>query len=352
MIATLAARFRRALPSRLHPGIALLLKLAALAGLVWVLYRQIWSREDALDLLATFRAHWSDGAWGLFLAAVLLAPVNWGLETQKWRCLLRRFTPISYWQSYRAILAGVAFSLFTPNRMGEYGGRVLAVPPRHGWKAVLATLVGSMSQWLVLFGAGIIGLAVFSSFAVFGKEELLPWLFAAGAIIVLGLGLLFFHLHRLPGWLGYLPFYRYFHRVLRLVSFVKRYRKRDLIQVFGLACLRYATYSAQYYLLLRFMGISVSPLTGFSGISTLFLLQTSLPLPPVVGLFARGEAALFVWGQFGGQPMPILAATFGLFIINLTAPALLGAIVIVQTNVNKLLGYEKEEEVKVDIGGV
>ncbi len=350
LITALVSRLRRAKPNRLHPAVIFVLKMSVLAGLGWVLYHQVWSRENAGALVETFAEHWAGPARWMLLVAVLLVPVNWGLETQKWRCLLTRFTPISFWQAYRAILAGVAVSLFTPNRMGEYGGRVLAVEARHGWKAVLATLVGSMSQWLVLFGMGFIGLAIFSTYAVFRNETLLPWLFVAGAALVSGLAFLFFHLSKLPGWLRFLPFYRYLHRYLRLIAFVHRYRKGDLRQVLGLALLRYATYSLQYFLVLHFLGVEISPLTGFAGISTLFLFQTSLPLPPVIGLFARGEAALFVWGHFSDQSLSILAASFGLFIINLTAPALLGALVIVQTNVNKFLGYEKNE-VKVDVGG-
>ncbi|MBK7406739.1 MAG: flippase-like domain-containing protein [Saprospirales bacterium] len=351
MITVVANRLRVVFAQKPHPAYIFLLKVALLAALGWAVYHQVWSREDAASLFQTFAGHWAGSGKWLLWTAILLVPLNWGLETQKWRSLLRRFIPISFWQSYRAILAGVAISLFTPNRMGEYGGRVLAVDARHGWKAVLATLVGSMSQWLVLFSMGLLGLALFSSYVAFRNEAILPWLFAGGLVLVSLLAFVFFHLHRLPHWLRRLPFYLYFHRYVRVIAFVHRYRKRDLAKVLGLSVLRYATYSLQYFLLLHFLGVGISPLVGFAGISTLFLFQTSLPLPPVVGLLARGEAALFVWGQFSDQTLSILAASFGLFIINLTIPALLGAIVIVQTNVNKLLGYEKEE-VKVDMGGL
>jgi hypothetical protein len=337
------------LRAAIHPFLFSLLKALLLALLAWVIYRQVWSREDAGLLLQTFQSHWHGAKRWYLLGAILLVPLNWGLETQKWRLLLRRFTPISFWRSYRAILAGVAISLFTPNRMGEYGGRVLAVEARHGWKAVLATLVGSMGQWLAIFCAGFTGIAVFSSYAVFRNGEALPWILAAGLLMVGVLAWVFFHLNRLPHWLRKLPFYRYFKRPLRVVAFVHRYRKRDLGATLGLAGLRYATYSLQYFFLLHFLGIDIPLIAGFAGIATLFLFQTSLPLPPVFGLMARGEAALFVWGHFSDQSMSILAASFGLFIINLIAPALLGAMVIVQTNVSKYLGYEKIA-VKVDVG--
>lgn len=348
----LAARLRSAYAGRALDFWAPLLKAVLLAGLGWAIYHQVWARDDLGGLYQTFLTRWQGTGKWYFLLAVLLVPVNWGIETQKWRCLLRRFTPVSFWKGFRAVLAGVAISLFTPNRMGEYGGRVLAVELRHGWKAVLATLVGSMSQWLALFAGGLLGLAIFSSFLVFRNESALPWIFAAGPLLLAAFTFLFFQLYKLPLWLQRLPFYSLFKKHIRLAAFVHRFRKRDLASALALAGARYLTYTVQYYLLLCFFGIGVSPLAGFAGISTLFLFQTSLPLPPVVGLFARGEAALFVWGQFSDQPLAILAASFGLFILNLAAPALLGGIVIVQTNVSKLLGYEEKEEVKVDTGSV
>lgn len=321
------------------------LKVAVLLCLAWAIYHQVWSRDDLGALSQTFVRHWAGPEKWFFLTALLLVPVNWALETLKWSSLLGRLSPVSFWRSFQAVLAGVAISLFTPNRMGEYGGRVLAVEARNGWKAVLATLVGSLSQWLILFSMGLVGLVV-----MFGKEHETPWILAGGAGLVAMLAFLFFHLNRLPAWLRRLPFYRHIHRYVRVVGLVHRFRKRDLATALGFAGLRYLTYSIQYFLMLHFLGIAVTPLLGFAGISTLFLFQTSLPLPPVIGLFARGEAALFIWGPFSDQPLAILTASFGLFILNLIVPSLLGAVVIVQSNVSKLLGYEKNE-VKVDTGG-
>ena len=349
MIAVLSARLRTAVSKKPHEWIFALLKAVVLLGLGWAIYHQVWAREDLDGLLRTFLQHWAGAEKWYFLAALLLVPVNWGLETLKWRSVLQRLTPVSFLRSFRAVLAGVAVSLFTPNRMGEYGGRILAVEVRHGWKAVFATLVGSMSQLLVLFSAGLLGLALFSSLVVFEHPSLLPWLLGSSIALTIVLGVLFLRLHRIPKGLQQLPFFGRIRRPLRMIALLRRLRRRDLARVLVLAALRYLTYSAQYFLLLRFVGIDLLPLQGFAGISTLFLFQTSLPLPPVIGLLARGEAALFVWGQFGGMPLAVLTASFGLFILNLTVPALLGGIVIVQTNVSKLLGYEKDE-VKVDVG--
>jgi len=52
--------------------------------------------------------------------------------------------------------------------------------------------------------------------------------------------------------------------------------------------------------------------------------------------------ALFVWKNFEANEISILAATFTLFIINLSFPAFVGMIYIIKTNILKSLGYESK----------
>src|SRR5882757_8661421 len=88
------------------------------------------------------------GSWKLY-TALLLMPVNWGLEARKWQVLLKSLERISFFTCFKAILSGVAFSINTHNRIGEYGGRMVYVQEGHRWKAVSLTIVGSFSQLTV-----------------------------------------------------------------------------------------------------------------------------------------------------------------------------------------------------------
>lgn len=63
------------------------------------------------------------------------------------------------WPAFKAVAAGVAFSQLTPNRVGEYGGRLLLLAPQHRWNAVTATLLGSIAQWIALLSGGLAGLS-------------------------------------------------------------------------------------------------------------------------------------------------------------------------------------------------
>jgi len=317
------------------------IKLVIVALLLWTIYRQVFARENIDDLWAVFVGHFAFPNLYWLIALVALVPVNWGIEAQKWNRLIRNFVRLSFWETYKAILAGITVSLFTPNRIGEYGGRILLVPAEHNWKAIIATLVGSFSQLLILLAMGLPGAIYFSKTFLHTEVYLLRAAFVSGLAFV-GLSVFcFFNIDLAIPVARRIPFPNWLRRYLKHVAVLQNYTTRELAGVLGLSWLRYLTYSVQYYLALRFFDVPVPFLMGLAGISTIYLMQTSIPLPPVMGLLARGEIALFVWGFFSSNNLNILAASFSVFIINLAIPALLGSLFILQTNVLKSLGYDE-----------
>lgn len=328
---------RRIFRHRLLNG---LIKLTIVLLLAWSLYRQVFRGGDPLALWRLFQENWQSGRCLWLLAVIGMAPLNWGLETRKWQVLVGRFVRLGFWRSYAAVLAGVTVSLFTPNRIGEYGGRILLVNARYNWQAVLATLVGSFSQILSLLTFGWLGFWQLLS----GRWQVQPdWMAVLGPLGLIVLGLLwwgYFNLHRWIAWFDRRRWPARWYRAWRWLRLLGRYRRKELAGAALFSFLRYLTYVCQYLFLLWFFEVEVPWLPGLGGIAAIYFAQTSVPLPPLIGLLTRGQMALLVWTPFSGSELSLLAVPFGLFVINLAVPALLGMAIIVQTNVIKSLGYE------------
>lgn len=323
--------------------INLIFKIAVALLLLGALYYQIAYNERIGALWQAFQNELHSRQLPWLVLAVVLMPLNWGFETLKWHALIRRFSALTFWQAYQSVLAGVAVSLFTPNRIGEYGGRVLLVEAGNGWRAVAATVMGSMSQLVALLSGGIVGLALFAS-AYFHWESYVLWsVVLTGASLSVGLLLVFWNINLVALALMKLRFGRRFKiarfnfakPVKEMLTLFRAYEKTELKRALLFSWARYFTYCFQYWLLLRFFGMEVTFAEAWPGIATIFFLQTSVPLPPAISLLARGEIALLVWTAFGANELSVLAATFGLFILNLCLPALLGGWIIVKTNVLK-----------------
>ncbi len=267
-------------------------------------------------------------------AAALLAPLNWGLEALKWRLLLQVFQPVSLRKVMAAVMAGVAFSIITPGRVGEYGGRMWMLGRKAMWGAAVSTLLGSACQWAVLLFAGGWGMAAWGLRCRVATPEVwygalaLAW--AATGLIALVL----FNVRGALGGISFLPQARWRFRLLRRLVALRQYQPAVIVRALGLAALRYGVYAAQYYLLLRCFGLQAPVYWVFAGIAAIFLMQTGLPLSPLAGLPARGELARLVWAHLGMSSLGALAAAYVLFILNLGLPALIGATVTILSNQN------------------
>jgi uncharacterized membrane protein YbhN (UPF0104 family) len=310
-------------------------------GLWW----ELQQRND-LDLLwAEFMHHLYGANWVLLIAVVVLMPLNWLAETEKWLQFVRRYEEISRWRGMMAVFTGASFSLFTPNRVGEYGGRLLHIRPENHWKAVVANLVGNFCQYMVLLGTGIAGAAyLLRRFSLI--EPMWSALLLTGATLALAvMSWVYFHIETVITQFKRLTLLEPLHPLLRRLNFgvFRHFNRRELFDILRWATVRYFIYATQYYLLLLFFGIQVGILEGFAGIAGLFLLQTSIPLPPLAGLAARGNMAVLLWEQFGANQLSALAATFTLWVINLIIPALIGTFSVLYVNISKTKVYDDDE---------
>lgn len=319
-----------------------LIKIVLTMVLFALLYYEVFYREDAQKLSTILLEQWqtSDRWW--IVMTILLLPLNWLLEAIKWKTLLSAFCQIPLFRALNGILAGVSLSLFTPNRIGDYGGRILAVPAQYNWYAVLATMLGSYAQLLIILGGGLWGIMYFLN-----HYSDWPIVIYSGfwwlAFVLLGIAcFFFFNIGLLAKVIKSLRLPKRFNFLLHYLYKVRHFNSEVLSRALLIAAFRYLVYCFQYFCMIKFVGIDISLTAAFSCITAIFFIQSSVPLPPLAGLLARGEAALVLWGHFSDNKMGILAATFGLFIINLVLPALLGLGIIVKINVLKSLGYEHQ----------
>lgn len=312
-----------------HPFFIILGRMLLVIALLAVLYYQLFERKDVTlgALYELFIAQLSIQRLPVFVMIVLLMPINWLIETQKWVILLQPIQQLQVFQALKVVLIGLTGSLFTPNRIGEYGGRLLLLAAPKRPKAIYATLLGACSQWIVLVLLGWWALMI-----AFSQGWLtIPSHWLWGLLIVGGLGsmlllLIYFNLKKFLSWMITWHWAAKWTKSIQKTPF-DYYQPTMLWTALGYALLRSLTYSVQYVGLLYFFGYSGSWLIMLIGVFIVYLLQTGIPLPPSTGLLARGNIALLIFGNLQPHALSssILAATFGLWLLNVILPALWGA---------------------------
>jgi len=132
-----------------------------LATLVYIfLFIELKEHQELFD----FQNIWDSGFrnFKFILFALILMPVNWLIESIKWQFLIRKVENVKLGSSIKAVFAGTAISIFTPNRIGDYLGRIFILKKGDRIDGTIATIVGNLSQLLMTILMGGVSLVYFS----------------------------------------------------------------------------------------------------------------------------------------------------------------------------------------------
>lgn len=297
------------------------------------LYSQL-DADKGTRAMQALRSLPSDGpAMALFSIAALLVLLNWGIEALKWRRLIARVQEVSFGRAFLATLAGTSIGLITPNRTGEFVGRVLFLKPSARFSAGFATALGSIAQFVVTVVAGGIALVLLMS-----VDGSVPWsagwysvvLVSLATIVAVGALVLYLFPALLRHLLLLLPFMQRFRAASAVLD---GYAKNELLMVLGLSALRYLVFTSQFVLLCMAFGIGVPPAMSFLVIPVVYLVSSLVPTVLLTELGVRGSAAVAFFEPLGGDPVAVLLATTMVWSINLVLPAMVGSVLLLSTRI-------------------
>ena len=256
--------------------------------------------------------------------------LNWFIESYKWRFMISKLENISIITSLRAVFSGITVSSFTPNRIGEYGGRVFCLESCNRIQAVVITVLGSMAQLLttLIFGSA----AFFLLHEPINNKELLYLGFELSTnifllifLINLLLLLIFF---KVSFFVEYFDRFRYLYFLKKYTSVLSKFSNKELAFIFLLSIIRYFVFSLQFLILLNIFDVNVSFYISLLSIMLIFLFMTLTPTIAITEIGVRGSVALLVLGVFSNNLVGILSSTVLLWIINLIIPAIIGSLFI------------------------
>lgn len=305
-----------------------------------MIYKQVFARHTWNEIGQYFDLNYSIGQLIVPLIIVLiLMGVNWGIESIKWQYLIRKNETINLKTSLQGVFSGITISSLTPNRVGEYFGRVFILKKTHPVRGILMTIVGSLSQLLVTTIMG--GMAMV--YVIFGYPELIypavPVLHALYVVLLIllmiALSGIYFNLRGVENLLHKLTIrWPSINRFIRVFSY---YDRKELLNVFLFSFSRYLVFSLQLYILMRLFNIPLSIFEGIIIVSLIFLGITLIPSVALAELGIRGSVAIYIIGQFymisdfdpdAAYEFDIMASTSLLWVINIILPSIIGSIFI------------------------
>lgn len=250
----------------------------------------------------------------IIIIAILLSIVNWLFEIYKWNILSKQFSKISFGQSFRIVLTSFAISTITPNRVGEYGAKVMFYENAY-WKQTLSyNFLGNMMQLLVTV------LIAYSTYYFIPDEisSYLPYYWPY-LLLFISLAMIVFLFKQdlnisLP-WIS---------KTVELKLWKNINLPTKLIILFT-SIVRYISFSFQFLILLSLFE-NVNLIHFYSILALNYLLISVIPTISITDLLIKGSVSIFTFSLVGINEISIIVVVLLAWIFNFVLPTLMGII--------------------------
>lgn len=299
-----------------------ILKAAVFVIMAWYIADRLFINDDFNAQLNLFKQGLQSANVVYVLVAFLLLPLNWGIESLKWKWLINSEAP--FVNLLQSVITGVTFGFISPARSGEFIGRIMYLNHADKTRVFYLSSIGGIAQTAATLVAGVFCVMLWSS------DSLLNGLMVGITVAFLFIFFRFDLFNRLISTNDFL------HRKGLLISGNELPAVVTQIKVLIASFIRYMVYLIQYVLILRFFEVSDSllMLTIYSGV--FLVAQTFSPLMPFFDISYRGGSILYVFKETGSNSIALVSAVTLVWFINLLIPALIGYFFILRKKDNPL----------------
>jgi len=309
--------------------LSILIKAAIVVFAFWFIYHKLVANKNLENFATLLKDIPQIEIFGIIGFVVLLMFLNWFLEAAKWKRLMSHIERISFYRAIESVFCGLTLAIFTPNRLGEYGGRVFFLSPKRRIVGIVAMTVGNIGQLVLtnVFGA------IAACFFVYRFVPIDHLVLLAVVILAMGICLFFIVFYFNIQWLnGILLSFKFTRKYKKFYSILGRYRKKELFKIMLFCLARYLVFSFQYFILFVWLIPGLQYLDIVMMTCLLFLIQSALPSLDLFDVGIRSVTAVELFKHVTNQHVAVIACTASIWLINIIIPAILGTYFVFKLN--------------------
>lgn len=252
--------------------------------------------------------------------------LNWSLESYKWKYLLNKVEDISFYKAVKGVLSGLAIGFITPNRVGEFAGKIAYLKSENRANGALMSFVGSSAQLLVTIQVGLIAIAA-SKYA--SPVDVFVTPIALVTLVIVSI--VWFKLDLFLKWISRFEWLQKWNKDTDQLAIVS---EKKMTTVYLISLIRYMVFPLQYFVLFKMLDTSIDFSECLSMTATSYFLLAIVPTYAIAEIGARGSLNLLVFSELNA-PFAVLSVTLLIWMINLIIPALFGAFMIAKFKFQK-----------------
>ena len=259
------------------------------------------------------------------LATLVLLPLNLLLESLKWKKITQNSFTLTTYSALKSVLSGICSGFFTPNRIGDFVGRISYLPSSARAQGITLSIVNSLTQNLTILLCGIPACVLFfiSFYHSDSNSNIFLYLILTFVFLLL-LGLFYFSLPRLSKRISS-------EKIKRFTDCLSGYTLAQLGEIMAISIFRYCVFFAQFFLMLRFFNVELTVWQAAIAIPANYLLVTFTPSFAFSEAAVRGSYAVFFIGMFASNTVGIAFSGILIWLINTVTPMLIGSVFLLKS---------------------
>ncbi len=309
--------------------IGILLKSIIGIGSFAIIYWRVKSDFTPDNIQILKQALFSLSSFILIFVSFILFPVNWAIESYKWKLITAQTQEISFKTAMRSVYAGICIGNLAPGRATEFLAKIHFFKAENKLTVTVLHFVNGMFQLSITIFFGVLSLFIRSVTSHEPSSMLHVASISLSIIVMLVFILILFNINRFVGWM-YKRFNRDNYEELKPIV----WSKKLLIQLFGFSIIRFWVFTLQFVLLLFVFKSEANYMHLFTSIFIYFLFTTIIPMFSVIEAAVRTAIALIVFSDLGISNSGLAIVAILLWLINIVLPSVVGYMVLLKENLN------------------
>ncbi len=260
---------------------------------------------------------------------LLFAIANQIVEAIKWQFATRSIEKVSLSRALASVFSGISIGIFTPNNIGDYGGKILYLKDHNRGSGIVVNFITSISQLVITLSVGLLAFLFYFSKYITSQTVVLNILTYTVVVFICLLIHLFVNINRLSSYADKIKLLSKFKKYILVFDL---FHSKQIAVILMFALIRYLIFSTQYLLIIKYVDPSLSISNIVMMTSLIFLTQSILPSFAISEIMIRGSVAAFYFEHLSNDVLPIVASAFSIWILNVILPAIIGLYFVLKIN--------------------
>lgn len=257
-----------------------------------------------------------------------LMPLNWGIESYKWKSITTQIEPISFSKAIKSVFSGICVGNIAPGRAMEFLAKIIFFKYENRPSITVLHFINGMFQMLITVTVGIISIA-FKLNQNHDSSTFIYLVLAGGLCMILFFCWAIFNVSFIQ---QKLKFIKWFQKMGNTQNI--QFSKTLILKLISLSIVRYLVFTTQFYLIYNALTPQNEIIQIFMSIAAYFMLTSLIPMISVIEPAIRAAIALFVFNNTGGDTITIVLASTFVWIINVVIPSAIGYVIILKEKID------------------